>query len=63
MECHRGYAENVDGTPAFRVILFLITGQCILLSTSIRHVSAKIGLVSTYLLLMLVFPVARILTH
>ncbi len=63
MELHRGCPGNVDAEIAFRVILFSITRKRILLSASISHVSAKMVLPSTSLPLMLVLPVARILTH
>jgi hypothetical protein len=63
MEWHRGCPENVDAEISFRVILFSITRKRILLSTSISHVSAKMVLPSTYLPLVLVLPVVRILTH
>src|SRR3989442_14588283 len=60
---HRGCLGNVDAEIAFRVILFSITRQRILLSTSISHVKASMVLPSTSLPLVLVLPVARILTH
>jgi len=63
MESHRGCPENVDAEIAFRVILFSITRKRILLSTSISHVEALMVLPSTSFPLVLVFPVARILTH
>ena len=63
MELHRGCPGNVDAEMSFRVILFSITEKLILLSTSISHISARMVLPSNYLPLMLVLPVARILTH
>ncbi len=63
MELHRGCPENVDTWITFRVILFSITRKRILLSTSISHVSAKMVLPSASLLIVLVLPVARILTQ
>ncbi len=63
MELHRGCPGNVDAELAFRVILFSIARKRILLSISISHVSARMVLPSTYLPLVLVLPVARILTH
>src|SRR6266700_302389 len=63
MELHRGCPGNVDAEIAFRVIRFSITRKRILLSTSISHVKASMVLPSTLLPLVLVFPVARILTH
>src|SRR5438876_4464685 len=63
VELHRGCPGNVDAEIAFRVILFSITRKRILLSTSISHVKASMVLPSTSLPLVLVLPVARILTH
>ena len=63
MELHRGCPGNVDAEIAFRVILFSITRKRILLSTSISHVEALMVLPSTSHPLVLVLPVARILTH
>jgi hypothetical protein len=54
---------NVDAERAFRVIRFSITRKRILLSTSISYVCALMALPSTSLSLVLVLPVARILTH
>src|SRR5438309_9308934 len=61
MELHRGCPGNVDAEISFRVILFSFTNR-ILLSTSISHVEASMVLPSTSLPLVLVLPVARILT-
>src|SRR3989440_10078055 len=63
MELHRGCPGNVDAEISFRVILFSITRKRILLSTSISHVSASMVLLSASLPLVLVLPVAHILTH
>jgi len=63
MELHRGCPGNVDAEISFRVILFSITEKLILLSTSISHVEALMVWPSTSLPLVLVLPVARILTH
>src|SRR5438067_226997 len=63
MELHRGCPGNVDAEIAFHVILFSITRKRILLSTSISHVKASMVLPSSSLPLVLVLPVARILTH
>jgi hypothetical protein len=63
MELHRGCLGNVDAEIAFRVILFSISRNRILLSTSISHVYGKMVLPSTSLPLVLVLPVAHILTH
>ena len=63
MELHRGCPGNVDAEISFRVILFSITRKRTIFSTSISHVSATVDLPSTSLPLMLVLPVARILTH
>lgn len=62
MELHRGCPGNVHAEIAFRVIRFSITRKHILLSTSISYVCALRVLPSTSLPLVLVFPVARILT-
>src|SRR2546421_3956164 len=59
MELHRRCPGNVDAEISFRVILFSLTEKRILLSTSISHVSATAVLPSTYLPLVLVFPVAH----
>lgn len=63
MELHRGCPGNVDAEISFRVTLFSITRNRILFSISISHVSATMVWSSTSLPLMLVLPVARILTH
>src|SRR5436305_3885438 len=63
MELHRGCPGNVDAEIVFRVLLFSITRKRIFLSTSRSHVKASMVLPSTLLPLVLVLPVARILTH
>src|SRR5437868_7383996 len=60
MELHRGCPGNVDAEISFRVILFSITRNRILLSTSIGHVKASMVLPSTSLPLVLVLPVAHL---
>src|SRR5438128_11636929 len=60
MELHRGCPGNVDAEIAFRVILFSITRNRILLSTSIGHVKASMVLPSNSLPLVLVLPVAHL---
>src|SRR5438309_5777476 len=47
MELHRGCPGNVDAEIAFRVILFSITRNRNLLSTSISHVFTRKVLLST----------------
>src|SRR5579863_1276323 len=63
MELQRGCPGNVDSERSLRLILFSMTRKRILLSTSRSHVSARIALASTSLPLVLVFSIARILTH
>jgi hypothetical protein len=47
----------------FSIMPFSITSKRILCVPSIRHISAKMAVPSISPLLMLVFPVAHILTH
>jgi hypothetical protein len=58
MECRRGFAENLDAEILFHVQLLSVAGKLTLDSTSKRHGLRQVLLVP---LLMLVFPVARIL--
>src|SRR5579872_7106768 len=59
MELQRGCPGKVNTTLSFRVILFSLARNHILLSTSISHVSAKMILPSNSFPLVLVFPVAH----